>query len=158
MLDIEQSVTDKFPGFADQAPIIRNSTLSILRRLTREQEINSFLHEHQGVTGIDFIDRIFDYFNFSYTISQRDRDNIPSHGRLIIIANHPIGSLDGLALLRLVSEVRRDVKIVANDMLMAFEPLHELLLPLDNLTRGAYKQSYKNILQALTDEQAIIIF
>lgn len=158
MLNIEQSVTDKFPGFADQAPLIRNSTLSILRKLTREQEINSFLREHQGVTGIDFIDRIFDYFNFSYNISQRDRDNIPAQGRLIIIANHPIGSLDGLALIRLVSEVRRDVKIVANDMLMAFEPLHELLLPLDNMTRGAYKQSYKNIVQALIDEQAIIIF
>lgn len=158
MLNIEQSVIDKFPGFADQSPLIRNSTLSILRKLTREQEINSFLREHQGVTGIDFIDRIFDYFNFSYSISQRDRDNIPSHGRVIIVANHPIGSLDGLALLRLVSEVRRDVKIVANDMLMAFEPLHDLLLPLDNMTRGAYKQSYKNIVQALSDEQAIIIF
>lgn len=158
MLNIEQSVTDKFPGFADQTPLIRNSTLSILRKLTREQEINNFLRENQDVTGIDFIDRIFDYFNFSYSISQRDRDNIPSQGRLIIIANHPIGSLDGLALIRLVSEVRSDVKIVANDMLMAFEPLHELLLPLDNMTRGAYKQSYKNILQALTDEQAIIIF
>jgi putative hemolysin len=158
MLNIEQSVTDKFPGFADQSPLIRNSTLSILRKLTREQEINSFLREHQGVTGVDFIDRIFDYFSFSYSISQRDRDNIPSHGRLIIIANHPIGSLDGLALIRLVSEVRRDVKIVANDMLMAFEPLHELLLPLDNMTRGAYKQSYKNIVHALNSEQAIIIF
>lgn len=158
MLDIELSVTNKFPGFADQSPIIRNSTLSILRKLTREQEINSFLRDNSGVTGIDFIDRIFDYFNFSYNISQRDRDNIPAQGRLIIIANHPIGSLDGLALLRLVSEVRRDVKIVANDMLMAFEPLHELLLPLDNMTRGAYKQSYKNIVQALNDEQAIIIF
>ncbi len=158
MLNIERSVTEKFPGFADQAPVIRNSTLSILRKLTREQEINNFLRDNQGITGTDFIDRIFDYFNFSYSVSQRDRDNIPSQGRLIIIANHPIGSLDGLALIRLVSDVRRDVKIVANDMLMAFEPLHELLLPLDNMTRGAYKQSYKNILQALTDEQAIIIF
>ena len=158
MLDIEQSVVNKFPGFANQAPIVRNSTLSILRKLTREQEINAFLRDNQGIIGIDFIDRIFDYFNFSYSISQRDRDNIPSHGRLIIIANHPIGSLDGLALLRLISEVRRDVKIIANDMLMAFEPLHELLLPLDNMTRGAYKQSYKNILHALQDEQAIIIF
>ncbi|RZA06543.1 MAG: GNAT family N-acetyltransferase, partial [Moraxellaceae bacterium] len=65
MLNIEQSVTDKFPGFADQTPLIRNSTLSILRKLTREQEINNFLREHQGVTGIDFIDRIFDYFNFT---------------------------------------------------------------------------------------------
>jgi putative hemolysin len=116
------------------------------------------LRENQGITGIDFIDRIFDYFNFSYSISQRDRENIPAVGRLIVIANHPIGSLDGLALIRLISEVRSDVKIVANDMLMAFEPLHELLLPLDNMSRGAYKQSYKNILHALMDEQAIIIF
>lgn len=158
MLNIEESVTNKFPGFATQAPLIRKSTLSLLRRLTREQEINKFLRDNQGNRGLDFIDRIFDYFNFSYNVSRRERDNIPSQGRVVIIANHPIGSLDGLALLRLVSEVRRDVKIIANDMLMAFEPLHELFLPLDNMTRSAYRQSYKNIVQALNNEEAIIVF
>ncbi len=158
MLNIEQSVVNKFPGFAERAPIIRNSTLSLLRKITREQEINAFLREHQGQRGIDFIDRIFEYFNFSYSVSQRERNNIPAQGRVVIVANHPIGSLDGLALLRLVSEVRKDVKIVANDMLMTFEPLHDILLPLDNMTRGAYKQSYKNIIQALNSDQAIIIF
>lgn len=158
MLNIEASVVGKFPGFATQAPLIKSSTLSFLRKLTREEEINRFLQDNQGITGFDFIDKIFDYFNFSYSISQRDRNNIPAQGRLVIIANHPIGSLDGLALLRLVSEIRNDVKIVANDMLMAFEPLHDVLLPLDNMTRGAYKQSYKAILQALENEQAIIIF
>jgi putative hemolysin len=158
MLNIEESLTTKFPGFTQQSPLVRNSTLSILRKLTHENEINAFLREHQGNRGIDFIDRIFEYFNFSYSISQRERNNIPSQGRVIIIANHPIGSLDGLALVRLVSEVRKDVKIIANDMLMAFEPLHDLLLPLDNMTRAAYKQSYKNILQALNNDEAIIIF
>ena len=158
MLNIEQSINTKFPGFTQQSPIVRNSTLSILRKLTHEKEINAFLREHEGHRGIDFIDRIFEYFNFSYSISQRERNNIPSQGRVIIIANHPIGSLDGLALVRLISEVRKDVKIIANDMLMAFEPLHDLLLPLDNMTRAAYKQSYKNIVQALNNEEAIIIF
>lgn len=158
MLNIEQSITNKFPGFTQQTPLVRNSTLSILRKLTHEREINAFLHEHQGNRGIDFIDRIFDYFNFTYNVSQRERNNIPAQGRVIIIANHPIGSLDGLALVRLVSEVRKDVKIIANDMLMALEPLHDLLLPLDNMTRTAYKQSYKNILQSLNDDQAVIIF
>lgn len=158
MLNIEQSVANKFPGFAERSPLIRKSTLSLLRKLTREQEINNFLREHQGQRGIDFIDRIFEYFNFSYSVSQRERNNIPAQGKVVIIANHPIGSLDGLALLRLVSEVRKDVKIVANDMLMAFEPLQDLFLPLDNMTRAAYKQSYKNIVQALGDEQAVIIF
>ncbi|MEN9867974.1 MAG: hypothetical protein RL748_3564 [Pseudomonadota bacterium] len=158
MLNIEQSVVSKFPGFANQPPFVRKSTMSFLRKLTREDEINAFLQQHQGVTGMDFIDSIFDYFNFSYSISQRDRSNIPSQGRLVIMANHPIGSLDGLALLRLVGEVRKDVKIVANDMLMVFEPLHELLLPLDNINEGFCKQFYKNILASLEQEQAVIIF
>ena len=158
MLNIEQSVVNKFPGFATKAPLIRKSTLTLLRKLTHEQEINRFLHDNQGNRGLDFIDRIFDYFNFSYSVSHRERNNIPSQGRLVIIANHPIGSLDGLALLKLISEVRRDVKIIANDMLMAFEPLHELLLPLDNMTRSAYRQSYKNILNALNNEEAVIVF
>jgi putative hemolysin len=158
MLNIEQSVVNKFPGFSSQSSIVRNSTLSILRKLTREQEINEFLKQNQDTVGIDFIDRIFDYFNFSYNISQRERNNIPAQGRLIIVANHPIGSLDGLALLHLVSQVRRDVKIIANDLLMAFVPLHDLLLPLDNMTRSAYKQSYRNILTTLDNEQVVIIF
>ena len=77
MLNIEQSVVNKYPGFATKAPLIRKSTLSLLRKLTREHEINSFLRDNQGNRGIDFIDRIFDYFNFSYSVSQRERNNIP---------------------------------------------------------------------------------
>lgn len=158
MLDIEQSIAAKFPAFARQRPIVRNSTLGVLRRLVHEAEINAFLHEHQGQTGTDFIDRIFEHFDLGYSASQRERANIPAQGRVLIVANHPIGSLDGLALLRLVSEVRKDVRIVANDMLMAFAPLRELLLPLDNLGQGSYRQSYKAIVQALSNDEAVIIF
>lgn len=158
MIDIEQSVTNKFPGFATKPPIIKKPTLQVLRKLTHEHEINRFLEDHQGTTSFEFIDQIFDYFSFSYSTSSRSRENIPASGRVIIIANHPIGSLDGLALLRQVSQVRRDVKIVANDMLSAFEPLHSLLLPLDNMTGGSARKSYKAIKAALEQEQAIIIF
>ncbi|MDO3383321.1 lysophospholipid acyltransferase family protein [Gilvimarinus algae] len=158
MLNIEQSVTEKFPRFANTKPIIRRPTLSLLRKLTHEQEINQFLRNHEGLRGIDFIDQIFEFFNFTYSVGSRDRNNIPAQGRVVIIANHPIGSLDGLALLRMVSEVRPDVRIVANDMLMAFEPLHNVFLPLDNMTRGAYRRSYKAIAQALNNDQAVIIF
>ncbi|WP_049722710.1 GNAT family N-acyltransferase [Gilvimarinus polysaccharolyticus] len=158
MLNIEQSVTEKFPRFANSGPVIRGTTLSLLRKLTHEQEINQFLHNHSGLRGIDFIDQMFEYFNFNYNVSSRDRNNIPAQGRVVIVANHPIGSLDGLALLRMVSEVRKDVRIVANDMLMAFKPLHNVFLPLDNMTRSAYRKSYKDILGALNNDEAVIIF
>ncbi|MGD8175964.1 GNAT family N-acyltransferase [Marinimicrobium sp. ARAG 43.8] len=158
MLDIEQSLNHKFPRFARSAPLLRRPTLSLLRKLAHENTINQFLSEHQTAQGIDFIERIFDHFNFNYSVAQRERDNIPAEGRVVIVANHPIGSLDGLALIHLVSQVRPDVKIIANDLLNAFAPLRELLLPLDNMTGRAYRQSYKRIINALHDEQAVIVF
>lgn len=158
MINIEQAVTDKFPGFANTSGFIRRPTVSLLKKLIKEDEINAFLRTNEDAWGLEFIDRIFDYFNFTYTVSARERANIPSQGRVVIFANHPIGSLDGLAILRLVSEVRKDVRIVANDMLSHFNALEDLILPLDNMTGGSARKSYKRILECLEEEQAVIVF
>ena len=158
MLNIERALLEKFPNFSKQSAMIRKSTVGLLKKIVYQDKVNAFLTANQGRLGVDFIDAIFEYFDFSYRVSARERANIPAEGRVIIIANHPIGSLDGLALLRLVSEVRQDVKIVANDMLMNFSALHSLFIPLDNMAGGSPRRSYKAILDALANEQAIIIF
>jgi len=137
MLNIEQAVQQKFPKFEHSRPWIKKSTISFLRKITHEQEVNRFLDLHQDLKGFDFIEQVLDYFNFSYSISHRDRNNIPATGRVVIVANHPLGALDGLSLLKLVGEVRRDVKIVANDMLMNFNAVDSLFLPVDNLSKSA---------------------
>lgn len=158
MINIEQAVIDKFPGFANKPQLIRKPTISLLKRLIHENEINSFLLANDDARGFEFIDRVFEYFNFSYTVRAREKANIPAIGRVVIFANHPIGSLDGLAILRLVSEVRPDVKIVANDMLAWFKALENLIVPLDNMTGGSARRSIRNVLHALENEQAIIVF
>jgi len=158
MINVEQAIHSKFPSFASKPKMLRNPTLTLLKKLVHETEINAFLRDNNDARGFDFIDRVFSYFNFSYRVDAREQRRILKAGRLIIIANHPIGSLDGLALLRMVGEVRRDVKVIANDMLMNFEPLHELFIPLDNMTGGSTRKSYKNVIKALEDEQAVIVF
>lgn len=158
MIDIEQAVGDKFPAINLQPPIIRKPTISLLRKLAHEKDINAFLQQHADKSPIDFIDSVFEYFNFSYSVSQRDLANIPDCGRLVIVANHPIGSLDGLALLRMIYSVRQDVKILANDMLMHFEQLHPLFIAADNMKGGKTLTTFREALRCLESEGAIILF
>ena len=158
MINVEQIINDKYPAFAEKPAPLRRSVLFFLRRLFREQEVNAFLEENHHCQGFEFIDRVLDYFNFSYSLSNKDLLNIPSSGRVLIIANHPLGALDGLALLKMVGEIRRDVRIVANDMLASFSQLSPLLLPVDNLNKATRKQDIANINQALQNDEAVIVF
>ncbi|WP_415892171.1 lysophospholipid acyltransferase family protein [Neptuniibacter sp. PT8_73] len=158
VLNVEQAVINKFPDFDAKPTPFKRSALHMLRKLVHEKEINTFLAKNKDAHGFEFIDRVLDYFNFGYSISNHDRANIPSSGRVVIIANHPLGALDGLSLLKLVGEVRRDVKIVANDVLMNFDPISNLFLPVDNLKGNTRKKNIEGIVDALRQEQAVIVF
>ena len=157
-LNVEEILGRRYPAFNERSKPIKASTLFMLRRLVHEQEINQFLNSSRDESGFDFIDRVLDYFNFSYSVRHKDRLNIPSSGRVVIIANHPLGALDGLALLKLVGEVRRDVRIVANDLLTHLPPLNSLLLPVDNMGGKTAKRDLVRISRALQNEEAVIIF
>jgi len=158
MINVEQAVTNKFPGFANKHYLIRKPTVSFLRRLLHEKQINEFLTKNADAWAFEFIDRVFDFFNFTYSVNARDKSRIPAQGRVVIFANHPIGSLDGLAILKLISEVRSDVRIVANDMLLNFQQMKDLFIPLDNMTGSGARRSYKAVMQALNNDEAIIVF
>ncbi len=158
MLNIEQTIQQKYPSFEHRSSWLTKPTLGLLRRLTHEQEINQFLNTHQDLHGFDFIDQVLDHFNFSYTLSNRHRHNIPATGKVIIVANHPLGALDGLVLLKLVGEIRRDVKIVANNMLLGFDALSALFLPVDNLSKNTHKSHIAAIVDSLNNEEAVIVF
>lgn len=158
MLNIEQVVIKKFPSFAAQPELLRRPAVSFLKKVINEDEVNEFLEKNHILKSFEFIDAVFEYFNFSYSVSARDRANIPSEGAVVIIANHPIGSLDGLALLKLVGEVRTDVKIIANDILLNFSNLRNFFIPVDNMGTGSALRSYRAALAALENEEALIVF
>lgn len=158
MISVESVVFENFPGFINKSPKIQKTLLRFLRYLFHESEFKRFEKTYPHLCGFDFIDQVLDYFDFSYSASNREKERIPSSGRLVIVANHPIGSLDGLALLKMVSEVRRDVKAVANDMLLSIKPLQNLLLPVNNINGKTVRQNIKAIQQHLENEGAVIIF
>jgi putative hemolysin len=157
MLDIEAVITEKFPDLPKKKT--GKLAIKLIKALTHEQEINEFINSHQHLKGFAFLNEVLNYFNFSYNINSEALNRIPAQGRVIMVANHPIGSLDGLALLKMVRSVRADVKIVASDLLNNIQPLQSLFLGVDNLKeKASHKTQFKNILKALDNEEAVIIF
>ncbi|MCF6206679.1 MAG: lysophospholipid acyltransferase family protein, partial [Sulfurovum sp.] len=67
-------------------------------------------------------------------------------------------ALDAMALLHLIKDVRKDVKIVANTFLEEFDNLKPLLIPVDNISGKMTKETVTQIHQALENEEAVIIF
>ncbi|MCU7916319.1 MAG: 1-acyl-sn-glycerol-3-phosphate acyltransferase [Candidatus Thiodiazotropha sp. (ex Gloverina cf. vestifex)] len=74
------------------------------------------------------------------------------------VANHPLGALDALSLIQMISRVRSDIRVVANDLLSALEPLGDLLLPVDNLGGGSSRKGIKRVYAALEREELVIVF
>lgn len=158
-INIERLIDEKYPKLFDKKPrFIKNLTLRIFEKILHINEINSFMERNKDTRDFEFIDAVFEMLNFSFRIANKDIKRIPSEGRLICVANHPIGSLDSLSLIKLISEIRSDVRIVANDVLINIGNLKNLFLPFNLESRSSQKQNVLAIGEALEKEMAVIIF
>jgi putative hemolysin len=157
MIDLEAQLKQQYGDVVDKKLIKR--FIKLLKNIIHQDEINEFIAKNSHLHNISFLEEILTQFNFGYSASNYDRENIPHSTRGIIIANHPIGSLDGLALLRFLLEVRPDVKIIVNQLLYSIEPLQEFFIPIDNMSaKNNYKQSYKEAINWLENGHLLVIF
>lgn len=158
MINIESEIYKKFPNLKRKPNLLKKSLIKTAQKLIHEDQVNQFLKDNNHLKGLDFVEAIMDYFHFDFTYSSNEINNIPSSGRVVIIANHPLGALDAMALLKLVGSVRKDVKIVANDFLQGIQNLESLFIGVDSFKTSQSKKSIESIYKALEEEQAVIIF
>ena len=159
MLNIEQTLASRFPDFVQRHRRFARTLSRFLGFLFYQARFQRFEADYPHLRGFDFVEEALRYFDFDLRLTENERARIPSTGRVVIAANHPIGSLDGLALLKLVRSVRADVKVVANELLTAIAPLHNVLLPVANLhSTGATRDHLRAIKEHLLADGALIIF
>ncbi|MBU1439000.1 MAG: lysophospholipid acyltransferase family protein, partial [Gammaproteobacteria bacterium] len=157
MISVEKMVQQHLPQLQQQ-PWLEKPVTGALKHLLHEQDFIAFSKQYPHLQGIEFIEQVLEYFKFSYTVRDNELERIPTTGRVVIIANHPIGSLDGLALVKLIHDIRPDVKVIANQLLSAVTPLHAMLLPVNNMQGGTERRCIDHIHQHLAHEGAVIVF
>ncbi|MGS2722489.1 GNAT family N-acyltransferase [Porticoccus sp. GXU_MW_L64] len=153
MLDVDNLVQQHCPKAVENKPLIARPLTRVLRLLFHEKDFTQFERNYAHLEGFDFVEQCLAHFGFSYRVRDNERESVPSTGRVVIIANHPIGSLDGLALLKMVREVRPDVKVVANELLASITPLQSLLL-----ANPTSREQMTDVRQQLENEGALIVF
>jgi putative hemolysin len=108
----------------------------ILMHLLSFDKINDLYDHVSQKYGIESIDAIIQYLNIKLEFDPNDLQKLPANGSFITVSNHPFGGIDGILLIKLVSLVRNDHKVVANFLLKKVEPISEFFLavnPFENL-------------------------
>jgi len=160
---ISQIIKESIENIISENLKINNKYLSkflmfLLFKIIKLTEIDKLSKDLNDLKDKDFIESLFDYLNFSYKISQKDLYKIPTESKLIVISNHPLGALDGLALCHLVSQVRNDYKIVANSVLGIIKQISSIIIPLNLYNPQTQKSSVLEIEKSLIDDNALIFF
>ena len=127
-------------------------------RWSRFDAIEAFLQRAGHLRDTAFLDAALDFLQLRYELGPAGLAAIPAHGRLLVVANHPSGALDALALLHAVGRVRRDVRIVANEALSILAPMAGLMLPVRVFGGRADADSLRAVEQALHDGLCVIMF
>ena len=132
--------------------------LSLLKTLFHEKDFHQLADQHRHLKGMDMVEQVLEYFDIRCELAERDLEQIPSYGPVVVIANHPIGTLDGLALLHAVASVRPDVKVMANRLLSRVESISSLMIPVDNMGNRTQRSQVSAMQEHLENQGVLVVF
>ncbi|WP_457743487.1 GNAT family N-acetyltransferase, partial [Sulfurimonas sp.] len=161
MLNIEEAYNKNFTKFNKVLPkFINNFFIKLLQKLFHEKTYNDIYEQNHYKKNLDFVESMIDLLNIKYTVEANEMKNIPSVGRILVIANHITGASDAFTLVQLIANSRENkkVKLMVNGMLMGVHQAEGLLIPVDNITGSITRKSLQAVNEALQNEEAVVIF
>lgn len=96
-------------------------------KFARLSACNKIIHKNSAKNNFDFVRGLLHSYHILFDVAESDLKKIPKKGPFIIIANHPLGIVDGLLLLYLIGQIRPDFKIFGNYLLHQIEQLQSLI-------------------------------
>jgi len=97
------------------------------------------LYERKGFAGLEkraFLAHFMRVFRLRYDLPEGQLERIPAKGGAVILANHPLGGLEGILMGELVGRVRPDLKMIGNLMLYYVKELSEYFILVNNMVGG----------------------
>jgi 1-acyl-sn-glycerol-3-phosphate acyltransferase len=151
-IDVEKVIAGKSPRLLKALP---NFIIKYLKRIIHQDEMNEFLSINGHKQGVDFVDAALQMMNVSYKVE--GIENIENNKRYLFASNHPLGGLDGVILIHILSKKYGDVKFPVNDLLMHLTQMQSVFIPV-NKHGSQSAQNARMLDEAYSSKTQILYF
>lgn len=103
-----------------------------MERFIHQDFINDFLT--QGYEGTEFCRKCLEYLDVKIDVKGLENLDVADRAKLTFASNHPLGGVDGIALLGGISErTGKPVRLLVNDFLVNIKPIASLSVPVNKM-------------------------
>ncbi len=134
--------------------IIPKFVLNRFKKFICLDRINEIIYKYRDYYGVDFANVLLKELKIN--IEVQNEENIPYSGRPLVVANHPLGSIDGVALISLLGRQRKDVLFPVNDILCNLPGLKSVFVPINKYGRNT--QNHNALNESFVGSSAMCFF
>lgn len=129
-----------------------------IQRLLHEEDINTILSRYGHLQGVDFVQAVIKDFNLNVVVE--GAENLKASDRILVASNHPLGGLDGIALIGTVGSHCPDPVTPVNDFLMFVKNLQPIFIPVNKAGKGVAnrEENVRLFNETFAGEHAICYF
>ena len=154
-IDVDEVLRQRLPRHYKYIP---KFLIRWVERTICQERMNELLVDLEGKKDAEFCRKLMSLLNITVNVNGEEKLPSPENRRVVIVSNHPLGGLDGIAYIDYITRVYGGkVNFIVNDILMVLKPLHGVFLPINKHGKQS-RQSFKAIEEAFAGNDPIIIF
>ena len=154
-IDLDGVLRERLPRLSKFIP---QFAVEWMKRTIRQDDLNRILEENAGLEGADFCRGALKSLDINVEARYEERLPPATHRRVLYVSNHPLGGLDGMALIDYVQRRHGGrVHFVVNDLLSAVKPLEGVFLPVNKFGKQN-REAVRAVDEAFAGDDPIIMF
>ncbi len=153
-INLRQIVRERLGRYSRLVP---GFVLRYLEKTVCQDRLNELLRNNFPREGAEFCEGVLADLDVGLTVVGEDKPS-PAQRRVVFVSNHPLGGLDGMALIAWAT--RRyggKVHFVVNNLLDAVAPLRSVFVPV-NKHGSQSRESIRVIDEAFAGEDPVLVF
>jgi putative hemolysin len=157
---VDQLILERAPRLL-AAPLARGAFIRFLLQPLRYHEARAMADRVRDLSGAAIMDLVA--AELALDVAESGRSFLPASGPAILVANHPTGLADGIAVWQSVKPRRPDMRFLVNgDALRVAPGLVDVMIPIElqqaRRSRAASRAAYRHLDDAIGRGQLLVVF